>query len=188
MSQAVTEAFEERQVILRVLAGEQDEFRHIVMRYQNKIYGLIRRQVPHDEAARELAQITMVRAYTNLNKFRFESRFSTWLTRIALNVVAGYFSSRAYKVWLNSDSIVETAIQHSSDAETMLAQKQAMQQLQRGLSRLTAKYREALVLYSFEDKSYEETAEILGVPVGTVCSRIDTARRLLRKHMKQVSA
>ena len=79
------EDFNERQIIEMVLSGQKDQYRHLVRANQDKIYSLIMRQIGDEQTSADLTQEVMLKGYLNLKKFRFESSFSTWLTRIALN-------------------------------------------------------------------------------------------------------
>ena len=87
----------DEELIRLVVRGEKDEFRHLVRRYQDQVYAMILRSVGDDAIARELAQEAFLKAFLNLKSFRFESAFSTWLIRIALNQSHSYFSSRRFK-------------------------------------------------------------------------------------------
>ena len=88
---------DETSIIKQVQGGERDEYRHLVSSYKNLIYSIIIKQVGNHEVAEDLAQDTFLKAYKHIQSFRFESKFSTWLTRIALNLTSNYFKSKAHK-------------------------------------------------------------------------------------------
>ncbi len=183
---------DEPQLIRDVLAGRHNQFEELMIRYQAMVFGMIKKQVRDDATARDLSQETFIRAFKGLKKFRFQSAFSTWITRIALNVTHSYFSSRRYREMQKNvaldpshiNELPENAAEESGDPATLAF-------LQHCIGALKPKFREVIVLCSLEGKTYAEAAEILQVPVGTVCSRMNTALMQLRqafsKHKTQGS-
>lgn len=183
-------AQDEYQLILSILGGEHNRFEDLVHRYQDMIVGMIKRQVREEATARDLAQETFLRAFKGLSKFRNYSTFSTWLTRIALNVAHSYFSSRKYRESQRSVPLSPTHLEQlSSEQPTEIEPNQsALLFLQQSIGDLKPKYREVIVLCSLEGKTYAEAGEILQVPVGTVCSRMNTALTQLRYRFAQQKA
>lgn len=182
----MTEELSDEEIVRRVLAGKTDEFRVLVLKYQDSIYSLLVRQLPDREVAKELTQDCFVRAFRSLRSFEFRSSLGTWLIRIALNLANSYFSSAAYKRSLKTVSM-ETDRQDAPDSrEPEVANTESrLTALQAALARLDPKFREPLVLCRLERKTYAEAGELLGIPEGTVCSRISTAVSELRKHMER---
>lgn len=178
---------EEQEVIRKVLAGAKEEYRHLVAANQSQIYAMMLKQVGDPTVAEELTQDAFVRAYRHLNKFRFDARFSTWLTRIALNLSHSYFASRRFKEQQRSTSLDMSTYernhqQNSSDSEQDSPyDPEAIQQLRRAIQQLKPKFREVLVLCGLEKKSYQEAADLLGIRVGTVRSRLSRARHQLQQ-------
>ena len=174
--------FDERKIIRLVLNGAKEEYRHLVHAYQEQVYLLILRQVGDEPTARDLTQEAFVKAYVHLRTFQFESSFATWLIRIALNGTNSYFSSRGFKERLRSVSMeqLSDATQRAL-AEPKALDDHSIRQLQKALGALPAKYREVLALCALEQKTYAEAASILEIPVGTVRSRLNKARHLVRK-------
>lgn len=177
-----TEGLDERSIIERVLSGERDEFAHLVRAHQAQIYALIARQVGMDQVAKDLTQDTLLKAYLNLEKFRFECAFSTWLVRIALNVTNSYFKSRQFQERRQS---VEISASESFGAAQAAGEEsfseRDIQRLRSCIGLLEEKYRSVLVLCSFAGKTYGEAGEILCIPAGTVSSRMNVARNNLRR-------
>ena len=175
--QAVGEE-DDHQIVREVVAGNSDRFRLLVLRHQALVFALIMRQVGEKELAEELAQETFLKAYRNLKLFRFEAKFSTWLTRIALNTMNSYFSSRAYKERSRTDSFSQE--KHDRPEALGADAKSDMEQFRNLLGTLSPKLREVLVLCGLEGKSYEEAAHMLSIPIGTVRSRLNKARLVLK--------
>lgn len=176
------DSYNESDIIARVLKGERDEFRHLIDRHKNMVFAMLMRQVGNHSIAEDLAQETFCRAYQHLKKFRNESSFSTWLTRIALNQASSYFTSRKFKESRKTDSFdVQTHDMSSSETRQPHERKEIFAAFRNALAELSPKLRDVLVLCAFEGKSYEEAAEVLTVPVGTVRSRLNAARLEVKK-------
>ena len=169
-----TEQNSDTELIRTVLAGSKEEFRHLVRKYQNQVYAMIGRQINNNAIAEDLAQETFLKAYRGLKSFNHRSTFSTWLTRIALNTTASYFSSAQYKKQRHSESLDET--KHNNLASADYKHHELLTQLKSALAVLCPQHREVFVLCGLEGRSYEEVATMLGVPVGTVRSRLNKAR------------
>lgn len=178
----------ERETIMRVLAGERDEFRHLVRAHQQQVFAVLYRQVRDAEVASELAQETFLRAFKHLKSFRSEAKFSTWLTRIALNVANSFFSSRQYRehrrsVELDATKLGEEGRLEVAEEGGLIKKHQdevLLNRLHLAIPKLKPHYRDTFVLVAVEGKSYEEAARILEIPVGTVRSRLNQARLLLK--------
>lgn len=174
----------EQHTIDAVLNGDRDEFRILVERYKNIVYGMIMKQVSDVTLASELSQDVFVRAYNNLRTYRAESKFSTWIIQIALNVTNSYFTSRRYKQSLLNESFDQSV--HDvpvKDSDSAQNRELMLQKLRYGVGKLTPKLREVMVLCGLEGRSYEEAASILSIPVGTVRSRLNAARLSLKQHL-----
>ena len=174
-----TDGDREHDILRTVLAGDREQFRLIVRAYQERVFACIMRQVGNDDLAQELAQETFIRAYRHLATFRGEARFSTWLLHIATNTASSYFASKAYRQQANT--IPLDLESHDSPQPIDSFDFDAIQRLRRGVAALSPKLREVLILCSFEQKTYEEVAVLLHIPVGTVRSRLHAARQSLRK-------
>lgn len=172
----------EAEIIRRVNGGERDEFRKLVLTHQDRVFSMIMRAVGDREVARELTQDTFVRAYKSLGKFRFEATFSTWVTRIAINLAHSYFSSRRFKEEQRTQGLTPAhTAELRQDAELDTFDTSSIERLRGFIAELSPKYREVVILVSFENKTYEESARILSIPVGTVRSRLNKARLILRQ-------
>ena len=172
---------EEEGLIRQVLDGDAEKYRELVKRYEGYVYSMIIRQVVDESLARELTQDAFIRAYFSLEKFRMESKFSTWLTRIALNLCNSYFSSRRYKELQMTEALTDVHIENLYSKEEEGFSLEDKKKLHFAIQKLKPKYREILALCSLEGKSYKETAELLGIAEGTVGSRLNTALKQLKK-------
>lgn len=133
-----------------------------------------------------MTQDTFLEVYRNLHRFQGASKFSTWVMGIALNISRNYRSrapERRYQ--FQSDEVLE---RYSDSGPTPHAQahiNEAVQAVQQGLDELPGDLREALVLVAMEGMSYEQAAEVAGVPVGTAKNRVFRARRMLRDMLRE---
>ena len=167
--------------IKAVLSGDTDQYRKLILRHQNRIFSLVNRQVQDVQISEELTHEIFVKAFLNLKKFRYEAKFTTWLTRIALNHVNSYFSSKKFKQQKRTDAFDPSL--HDRATATMDNERERKNYLnlfREALSQLRPKLRDVIVLCGLEGRSYEEAAEILSIPIGTVRSRLNTARLNLK--------
>lgn len=183
------EHIDEEALLRRIAGGDKDAYRYVVARYQDAVYSMIVRQVGDRTVAEDLAQEVFVKAYVSLRGFRFESRFSTWLTRVALNHVNTYFASRRYKNRQATESFdLGRHDAASEDMESEERSQRAMLRFRRALEGLEPHFRSVIVLCGLEGKSYAEAAEILEVPIGTIRSRLNKARLRLRDKLMEMAA
>jgi RNA polymerase sigma-70 factor, ECF subfamily len=172
----------EREIIESVVSGNRDNYRFLVELHQHKVYAMIRRQVGDHHIACELTQESLVKAYVNLPSFRFQSAFSTWLIRIALNVTNTYFRSRRFKEGQKTMPLENTEENGAaqSEPEPYVTEKD-LSKLRQAIAQLKPIYRDVVVLCCLERKTYDEAASILQIPGGTVRSRMNKAFQMLKQ-------
>ena len=177
------EAGDEHAVIDRILSGETELFALLVVRHQEKIFSVVVRSVRDESTARDICQDVFLKAYLNLRGFRFESSFSTWIMRIAINCVHSHFSSRTYREHSRTEALdlEQQQLTSIADDKTDCFDETAVARLHQIIPKLKPKLREVFVLCGLEQKSYEQAAVILNVPVGTVRSRLHHARLKARE-------
>jgi RNA polymerase sigma-70 factor (ECF subfamily) len=164
------------QVIQQILAGERESFRVLVQRYQGPLFGLIHNLAPNRTDAEDLAQEVFLTAYERLSSFDpAQARFSTWLLTIARNKCLNALKKK--RPVLREDL---PAPLDWRTPEANLAEAELFRQLDWALAALPLEQRTAFVLVELHDLSYEETAAIEGVSLGTVKSRISRAKEKLR--------
>lgn len=185
------EARMEWALIQRVLAGEQKAFELLVVRYQKRIERLVTRMVRDPDLASDITQDVFLSAYRSLRQFRGDAQFYTWLHRIAVNTA--YKALQAKKrdpvVFLSellpeNNTAEETFLEKqeltSQDTpEAVVAARQIADAVEAAIGSLPQEYRQAWELREMEGLSYEEIAELVEIPVGTVRSRIFRAREAI---------
>lgn len=178
---------DDQQLVLASKQGDQDAFSQLVLRYQRRIFNIVYRMVHQYEEASEITQEAFLAAWQGLPTFRGEARFATWLYRIAYNCALKQIESRKRDKALQAALQAEQALdgedcQQQADARLDAREQQAVVQEQ--LSYLPAKYRIVLVLRHLQEMTYEEMAEILAMPVGTIKTHLFRARNLLKERLQ----
>lgn len=175
---------EERRLILAARKGSQDAFREIVDRHHARLYEVVFRIVRNRADAEEVTQETFLRAYRNLDRFAFDSALYTWLYRIAVNAAVDLAKRRKRKAHLSLDheeASLAAAIPAHGPTPSAGGEREEMVALVReGIDALPEPFRSILVMREYGDLSYEQLAETLEVPKGTVESRLFRARMRLR--------
>ncbi|WP_180682424.1 RNA polymerase sigma factor RpoE [Tepidicella baoligensis] len=185
-------------LVQRTLAGDQRAFEMLVMKYQRRVERLVGRMVRDGDLVQDIAQETFIRAYRALGQFRGEAQFYTWLYRIAVN------TAKKQLMELKRDPVVlmsalksseddETSgVEHElnaqvADAETpeaVLASKEIAEAVNAAMEALPKELGQAITLREIEGLSYEEIAQALDCPIGTVRSRIFRAREAISARIK----
>lgn len=171
------------QLVARVQQGDKRAFEVLVLKYRHRIFSLVSRFVRDPDEVQDVVQEAFIKAYRAIGGFRGESAFYTWLYRIAANTAKNHLVSRARRP-PGADLDVEDAEQLDAawalrdveDPESLLMTEQLREAVEAAIRRLPEDLRTALMLREFEGLSYEEIAEVMGCPVGTVRSRIFRAR------------
>lgn len=168
-------------LVAKAQAGSTDAFEVLVVRYRDRAFRLALRLTGNHSAAEDVTQEALVSAWRGLGSFRGEAEFTTWLHRIVVN--AANQQRQTYR--LTAELTGEEEIDDSLRPELVVEAKISASALHAAILELPFKLRAPLVLYQFEGYSYEESAAILEVGVGTVRGRIFRARRRLVAAMRE---
>ncbi len=176
---------DDRRLIAECLGGRSAAFGELVRRYQDRLYNSIYRVVDNAEDAHDVVQEAFLNAYQSLNSFKGDAEFFTWLYRIAFNTAISLKRKRRvlYRLeWGSEDKPSLEPIDESAFCSpgSNLERTEEEAVLQGALNRLSPEHRAVLVLKELEGQRYEDIAEILGVPIGTIRSRLHRARIELR--------
>jgi RNA polymerase sigma-70 factor (ECF subfamily) len=176
---------EDVQLVTASKNGDQDAFSLLVQRYQRRVFNLVFRMLQNYEEASEITQETFFAAWQGLRSFRGEARFSTWLYRIAYNCALKQLELRKRDQALNQALQSEQALEAADEGHTAhLAILDNQEMVQEQLSQLPPKYRIVLILRHLQDMTYEEMAEVLVMPVGTIKTHLFRARNLLKERLQ----
>ena len=184
----------DQQLVERVQRGDKGAFDLLVAKYQRKIFRLLSRLIRDPAEVEDVAQEAFVKAYRALPNFRGESAFYTWLYRIAINTAKNHLVSQGRRAPTSTEADIEEAEtfddgEHLRDLNTpdsMLLSKQVAEAVNRAIEQLPEDLRTAIVLREIEGLSYEEIAESMNCPIGTVRSRIFRAREAIAQELKPV--
>src|SRR5881396_754513 len=176
----------------RVAEEDDRAFSELVRRFQARVTNLVSRVLNDREASDDLAQEVFVRVFVHRRNYRRGSKFSTWLFTIAANLAKNEIRRRVRRRnWFSLDALQEivsdSAIQLADPKEghdVSLQRAQLQQAVGRAIAVVPEKYRIALVLRDIEGFAYEEIGQMLGIPGGTVRSRINRARGILKRKLK----
>jgi len=175
------------QLISRIKAGDRAAFGDLVDKYHDHLLRFVARRLGDDSDAEDVAQETLIRAYSAIDDFREDAKFTTWLFRIALNMVADFRAIEARRravtngaggAWGMPQQWIAGHVD-TDDPETLLSTRELGERLARAIARLSPELRSALLLREFEGLSYAEIARALHCPVTTVRSRLARAREML---------
>lgn len=179
----------DRQLVARAQKGERGAFDLLVLRYQSRVAAILSRYLQEPQDVLDLTQETFVKAYRALSRFRGDSAFYTWLYRIAVNTAKNFLESRSRR----PQAVMEAEDAEGMEAapqlrdlgspERMLQRSQLTEELDAAISDLPEELRSALLLREIDGLSYDEIAQILECPIGTVRSRIFRAREAVDRRI-----
>jgi RNA polymerase sigma-70 factor (ECF subfamily) len=161
-------------------------FRQLVAQHQGRLYRFVTKYVDHPDDAADIAQQAFAEASRTIATFRGESKLSTWLFGIAMNMVRNYLSRAPHRIYKfeseeSLSSVASTAIEPSEH----LNQREMLQLVFTALAELPEEMGEVLSMVAVDEISYQEVADRLGIPLGTVRSRVSRARAGLRLHLEK---
>lgn len=175
------------QLIDQSLSGQSDAFGKLVTKYQDRLFNTLLHLVGSPEEARDVVQEAFVHAFVKLESFQRNAAFYTWLYRIAFNTAIS--RKRRQKPTVSVEQTRESGGHEPLDPGHgpghRMEQAENVQQVQAGLAALSEEHRTILVLKEIEGHRYEEIAEMLDIPVGTVRSRLFRARMQLKEKLKE---
>ena len=174
----------EKELIRKILKGEKELFSLFIREYENQIYSLCVSIVKNREEAIDLVQDTFYLAFKNLSSFKGNSKFSTWLYRIAYNLSISRV--RRKNNFLSLDGVFEDGKEldiedETSDIWLSIDEEEIKIMIEEGMRKLKPWERAIIELRDIKNLNYDEIAEVLGIPMGTVKSRLNRARSHLKK-------
>ncbi|QDQ87979.1 RNA polymerase sigma factor RpoE [Alcaligenaceae bacterium SJ-26] len=188
----MTERDVDNELVVRVQRGDKAAFDLLVLKYQRKIMRLVSRMVRDQAEVEDVVQEAFIKAYRALPQFRGDSAFYTWLYRIAINTARNWLSAAGRRP--SAPSAIETEdgetfdetdnLTDISTPESVLASRQVAAAVNEAIETLPDELRTAIVLREIEGMSYEDIAQSMGCPIGTVRSRIFRAREAISARLR----
>lgn len=182
----------DQEIVALARAGEEAAYRELIRRYERPLFSLLYRMVRDRELAEDLAQETFVKALNAIESYRPEFKFSSWIFKIANNAAIDHLRRRELDTLSlegsphaeTPEAVEATALQIGDRQESPLDTVEARElggQIERAIAQLRPEYRSCILLRHVEGRAYEEIAEILNLPLGTVKTYIHRARNELRQ-------
>ncbi|GAB3105940.1 RNA polymerase sigma factor RpoE [Aestuariicella hydrocarbonica] len=180
----------DQQLVERVQKGDKRAFDLLVLKYQHKMISVVSRYINDSHEVYDVVQEAFIKAYRALGNFRGDSQFYTWLYRIAINTAKNYLVSRGRRPPATDVDVADAEFYSGSDLlkdvdtpENNLFRDELKAEVDSAIRDLPEDLRTAVTLREFEGLSYEEIADVMGCPVGTVRSRIFRARDAIEKRI-----
>lgn len=182
----------EAELLIAVKNGDATAYQGLVEKYQNRVYHLVYGMVRNREDAADITQDAFVKAYQKIDSFRLESSFYTWLYRIAMNQAIDFLRKRKRRGTSEFDESIAARESDGSIAEShnstsprkALERKQLYKQIMDALEQLPEDQKQVILLREVEGLSYKEICDIMGIPEGTVMSRLFYARKKMQKLLR----
>lgn len=188
-AQAVEQS--DKDLVARVQRGDKRAFDLLVVKYQQKVLSIVGRYVSDMSEAQDVAQEAFIKAYRAIGNFRGDSAFYTWIYRIAINTAKNYLVSRGRRPPSSDIDVVDAEVYSGADVlrdiaspESELATSQLESVVYSAIKALPDELRSAVTLRELDGLSYEDIADVMGCPVGTVRSRIFRAREAIDKQIQ----
>ena len=186
------EADSDWQLVRRVQAGNIAAFDSLVLKYRERIHGVIYNMTSNREDAADLAQDTFIKAFQSINRFQGQSSFFTWLYRIAVNSTLTHLRKNRLRSFFSFEQIHEeggdaellSKLTDKNGADRELYVKELQSKLNEALQKLSIKHRTVVTLFEIDNLSHEQIAEIMGCSVGTVRSRLHYAKQFLQADLQ----
>jgi len=179
------------ELVRRAQTGDKSAFDLLVRKYQQKVINLVSRFVQDPSEAQDVAQETFIKAYRALNNFRGDSQFYTWIYRIAANTAKNHLASRSRKTPAWSVDVEdaehfagESGLKEYDNPENLLLTDEIERTVYKAIENLPEDLKTAITLRELEGLSYEDIAQVMGCPIGTVRSRIFRARDAIDKELR----
>jgi RNA polymerase sigma-70 factor (ECF subfamily) len=178
----ISPTVKDEEVVHLVIQGDKELFGEIIDRYEVKLTRYVKRFTQHADDVSDIIQIVFIKAYTNLQSFDTSRSFNSWIYRIAHNESVTYLKKRSNEKvsFIDFDTFLPNLFaREESDTKTHTREMKEM--LDSSLAHISPKYREVLVLYYYDDLSYQEISDVLHVPTATVGVRIKRGKEALLK-------
>jgi len=167
----------DEELVAAIRSKDKELYVHIVERYQDKLMRYVRYLINDEDKAADVVQETFIKAFINLNGFDTKKKFSSWLYRIAHNEAMNTVKKYHKEVPIDPDFDAPA----TDDIEGEFDKKEIVQKAHNCLNQMPIMYSEPLALYYLDEKSYEEISDILRIPIGTVGTRINRAKIIMKK-------
>lgn len=187
------EADQDSIIVRQVQAGDVAAFDRLILKYRERLYGVIYHMTSNREDASDLTQDAFIKAFQAINRFQGQSSFFTWLYRIAINATLSHLRKNKFKSFLSLDTVnseepvsqeLISALTDKTGADRDAFVKELQEKLNEAMQKLSIKHRTVITLFEIDGLSHQEIADVMDCSVGTVRSRLHYAKQLLQAEMK----
>jgi RNA polymerase sigma-70 factor, ECF subfamily len=187
------EADSDRMIVQRVQAGEVAAFDTLILKYRERVYGVVYNMTSNREDAADLTQDAFIKAFQSIHRFQAHSSFFTWLYRIAVNSTLTHLRKAKLRTFFSFEKITDedktaqlvNQLTDKKGADRDLFIRELQEKLNEAMMKLSIKHRTVVTLFEIEGLSHEEIAEITECSVGTVRSRLHYAKQLLQAELQR---
>jgi len=178
----------DEELVARSIRGDHESFNELILRWERPIYALAYRTIGREEDARDVCQETFLRAFRSLAGFRGQSKFSSWLYRIALNLCRDWMRRERRTPVVQPPEDVDllelaAAAEPSESIEDLVARKDLTRLVERAMAALPPEQRTAIVLKEYHGLTFQEIADLVGCPLSTVKTRLYQGLTVLRREL-----
>jgi RNA polymerase sigma-70 factor (ECF subfamily) len=170
------------QVVIEVRERNKELFGEIIRRYQTRLTHYLRKFIRQSDELEDVLQVVFIKAYENLHGFDVSRGFSAWIYRIAHNEAINHIRKNA-RVSVSIDEVEMVLADESIDVPRDFDRALVQEQIEASLGKMKEKYREPLILFLFEEKTYEEISDILRVPTSTVGTLLARGKKILKEDL-----
>ncbi len=186
------EADSDWEIVTRVQKGEVGAFDQLVMRYRERVYGVVYNMTSNREDAADLTQDAFIKAFQSINRFQGQSSFFTWLYRIAVNSTLSHLRKAKLRTFFSFEKINEddkttellAQLTDKDGADKEVYVRELQEKLNEAMQKLSIKHRTVVTLFEIDGLSHEQIAEVVGCSVGTVRSRLHYAKQILQSELQ----
>ncbi|OGM10075.1 hypothetical protein A2V61_04485 [Candidatus Woesebacteria bacterium RBG_19FT_COMBO_47_8] len=172
----------DEKIIELICKKDKELYVHVIKRYQDKLMRYANYLIGDENNAADIVQESFIKAYINLNGFDTRKKFSSWIYRIVHNQAMNLINKQKKQVSLYKEKDFDSGI----DIEDDFIKKELKTRAHNCLSQMAVSYREPLSLYYLEEKSYEEISDVLRIPIGTVGTRINRAKIIMKNICQKI--
>ena len=180
----------DEELVARSIRGDNDSFNELILRWERPIFALAYRTIGREEDARDVCQETFLRAFRALPSFRGQSKFSSWLYRIALNLCRDWMRRERRTPVVQAPEDIDlmelaAAAEPAESIEDLVARKDLTRAVERAMAKLPEEQRTAIVLKEYHGLTFQEIAELVGCPLSTVKTRLYQGLTVLRRELSK---
>lgn len=176
----------DEKLIEAIINSNQELYSFVIDRYESKLRSYLKRLTNNSPEVDDLVQQTLVNAFINLKSFDVSQKFSSWIYRIAHNLTINWLKKKKINIFLGQDEFLANSIKADIDIIEEVASKELSKKIAQAINNLPDKFKEPIILFYIEDKTYDEISEILRKPKNTIGTLISRAKTILKKELQEI--